>query len=85
MFVRHVMEQQSFMKMTKLGEIQCKIELYYENPQKRAPQTIVFVFFKPIVKITPSNRRFHHLFIIALYRENPYQSIIQLLPPLSAL
>ena len=41
MFVRHVMEQQSFMKMTKLGEIQCKIELFWKPPKKGATNNCV--------------------------------------------
>ena len=46
MFVRHVMEQQSFMKMTKLGEIQCIMK----NPKKRRHKQLCCVF-KPIVEM----------------------------------
>ena len=63
-----------------------KEKIKYENTNKiRYDLIMILIFYALDNQRDKTHKRFHHLFIFALYRENPYQCSMQSLPPLSAL
>ena len=63
-----------------------KEKITYENTNKiRYDSIMILRFYALDNQQHKTHKGFHHLFVFALYWENPYQYVIQLLPPLSAL